>query len=172
MGTASGKWLAGIATVVVALMVVSLAIGLTVGRGMAKSLPESEPEGIVQRYILAMQERDYQLAHSYFSQELKGSCTEEHLRMNGRWFAERSKDERIALTGKETLRDGRIEVRVQVTDVHVSPPFGVNEYGHEERYILKQEDSQWRLDDPPWPVGWCPGLENRPPKPGELVPVY
>lgn len=170
MGTLSSKWLVGIAAVVAALIVASVAVALTVGRETAESLPESEPEGIVQRYILAIQDRDYRLAYSYLSEELRQFCTEEHLRMSSRWFAERSGEERIALVGTDTLRDGRREVRVRITDVNVSPPFGVNEYSHEQQYLLTQADGQWRLDAPPWPVGWCPGLEQRGPKPPRPVP--
>jgi hypothetical protein len=171
MRTLSSKWLAGIAAVVVVLIVASVAVALTVGRETTKSLPESEPEGIVQRYILAVQDRDYRLAHSYLSERLKDFCTEEHLRSSSRWFAERSGEGRITLVGTDTLSDGRREVRVRITDVNVSPPFGVNEYSHEERYLLTQADGQWRIDAPPWPVGWCPGLEERGPKPPRPAPL-
>jgi len=171
MGTLSSKWLAGIAAVVVVLIVASVAVALTVGRETPQSLPESEPEGVVQRYIQAVQDQDYRLAHSYLSERLKDFCTEEHLRVSSRWFAERSGEGRIALVGTDTLRDGRREVQVRITDVNISPPFGVNEYSHEERYLLTQANGQWRLDEPPWPVGWCPGLEERGPKPPRPVPL-
>ena len=171
MGTLSSKWLAGIAAVVVVLIVASVAVALTVGRETTESLPESEPEGVVQRYIQAVQDQDYRLAHSYLSERLKDFCTEEHLRVSSRWFAERSGEGRIALVGTDTLRDGRREVQVRITDVNISPPFGVNEYSHEERYLLTQANGQWRLDAPPWPVSWCPGLEERGPKPPRPVPL-
>ena len=171
MGTLSSKWLVGIAVVVVILVVASLAVGLTVGRGAAKSFAESEPEGIVQRYTLALQDGEYRVAHSYLSERLKRFCTEENLRMNGRWFAEQSGETRITLIGKETLSDGRTEVQVRVTDVNVSPPFGIDESSHEERYVLIQENNQWRLDEAPWPVGGCPGLEKQLPIPLKPVPA-
>lgn len=164
MRTLSNKWLVGIAAVVVVLIVASVAVALTVGRETTESLPESEPEGVVQRYILALQDQDYRLAHSYLSERLKNFCTEEYLRRGG-WFAQRSGEQRIALVDTRTLSDGRKEVRVRITNVNVSPPFGVNEYSQEVQYVLTQENGQWRLDVPPWPLGGCPGLEERGPKP-------
>ena len=76
MQTLSSRWLVGVAIVVVVLIVASVAVGLTVGRGTTKSFAESEPEGIVQRYILAIQDEDYPLAHSYLSERLQRFCTE------------------------------------------------------------------------------------------------
>ena len=166
----SSKWLVGTAIFVVVLIVASVTVGLTIGRGAAKDLPESEPEGTVQRYLLALQNRDYPLARTYLKERLKESCTEEYLREAARYFAERSGDTRIAVVGKNALSNGRVEVRVQVTDVNVSPPFGVNEYSHEEQYALTQVDGQWRLDQPAWPVFGCPDRQV-PPKPPRPVPA-
>ena len=158
----SSKWLVVTSIFVVVLIVASVTVGLTVGPGASKDLPESEPEGIVQRYLLALQNRDYPLAQSYLREGLRVFCTDEYLRQNARYFAERSGGTRIAVVGKNALSKGRVEVRVQVTNVNVSPPFGVNEYSHEEQYVLTQVDGQWRLDEPAWPAKYCPGLERRP----------
>ena len=135
-----------------------------------KEFPESEPEGIVQRYLLALQNRDYPLARTYLKERLKESCTEEYLREASRWFAERSGGTQIALIGKSTLSDGRVEVRVRITEVNVAAPFGVNENSHEERYLLTQENGRWRLDQPAWPVFGCPDRQV-PPKPPRPVPA-
>ena len=54
---------------------------------------------------------------------------------------------------------------MRVTEVNVSPPFGMNERSHTVRYVLIREGQEWRLDEPPWPLGWCPGLEVEHPGP-------
>ena len=159
MQTLSSRWLVGIAVVVAILILVSVVIALTNPRGATVTFPESEPEGIVQRYILALQDEDYSLAHGYFSDELRKACSLEHMRDTSRWLKDREQDQRVVLLDKETLSSERVRVRVRVTEVNVSPPFRVDEYSHDERYVLVREDDAWRLDEPPWPLGWCPGLE-------------
>ena len=156
MRTLSSRWLVAVAGVVVALILVSVAVALINPRGAAETLPEDTPEGVVQRFVLAIQDRDYSLAHGYLSDELKKTCTVAQMEGNTRWSLDSMQDNRIALLDKEELSGGRTQVRVRVTQVNVSPPFGVNEYNHEERYILVQENGEWRFADPPWPLTWCP----------------
>jgi len=156
MQTLSSRWLVAIAGVVVALIVISVVVALVNPRGAAETLPEDTPEGIVQRFILALEDEDYSLAHGYLSDELKESCAVEHVRDDAHWFVEELTDRRVALLEEEELSDGRMEVRVHVTEVNVSPPFGVNEYSHQERYVLVQEVGEWRFAELPWPIDWCP----------------
>ena len=162
MQTLSSRWLVAIAAVVTALILVSVVVALINPRGAAETLPEDTPEGVVQRFILALEDDDYSLAHGYLSDELKKSCTVEQLRNSTRSFEETFQDRRIALLEKEELSDGRMQVRVRVTEVRVSPPFGVDEYSHQERYVLVQENGNWRFTEPPWPMGWCPPPEKAP----------
>lgn len=162
MQTPSSRWLVAIATAVIVLILASVVVALVKPRGAAETFPEDVPEGVVQRFILAIQDQDYRLAHSYLSDELKESCPVEHLRTSVRWLVDGSRDRRIALLDKEELSDGRTQVRVRVTEVNVSPPFGVDERSHQQRYVLIREGGAWRFDEPPWPMGWCPGLERKP----------
>ncbi|MBI4281867.1 MAG: hypothetical protein HY672_00040 [Chloroflexi bacterium] len=144
-----------VAGVVVALILVSVVVALVNPRGAAETLSEDTPEGIVQQFILAVQDRDYSLAHSYLSDELKKTCTITQMEERSYWPVDTLEDNRIALLDTEELSDGRVRVRVRVTQVNVSPPFGMNEYSHEERYVLAQENGNWRLVEPPWPLSWC-----------------
>jgi len=156
MQTLSSRWLVAIAAVVVALILVSVVVALINPRGAAETLPEDTPEGIVQRFILALEDEDYSLAHGYLSDELKESCPMAHMRDTVQWFAEESRDRRVALLEKEDLSDGRVQIRVRITEVTVSPPFGVNEYSHKEFYVLVREGGEWRFAELPWPIDWCP----------------
>ena len=158
MQTLSSRWLVAIAGVVAALIVASVVVALVNPRGAAETLPEDTPEGTVQRFILALQDEDYSLAHSYLSDELKKSCSVEGVREAAQFFAEVSQNQsrRVALLEKEELSGGRTQVRVRVTEVSVSLPFGVNENSHQERYVLVQEAGEWRFAELPWPIDWCP----------------
>ncbi len=156
MQTLSSRWLVAIAGVVAALIVASVVVALVNPRGAAETLSEDTPEGVVQRFILALQDEDYSLAHAYLSDELKKSCPVERMRDTVQWFAEGSTDRRVALLEKEELSGGRVQIRVRVTEVNVSPPFGVNENSHQERYVLVQEAGEWRFAESPWPIDWCP----------------
>ena len=156
METISSRWLVAIAAVVAALILVSVVVALVNPRGAGETLPEGTPESVVQRFILALEDDDYSLAHGYLSDELKESCTLEDLRSTTRWSVDESEDYRVALLEKEELSDGRTQVRVRVTEVRVSPPFGVDEYSHQERYVLVREGGEWHLDESPWPMEWCP----------------
>jgi hypothetical protein len=158
MKTSSNRWLVAIAVVVVALVVVSVVIALVSPVGGVKDLPADAPEGVVQRYIMAVQERDYPLAHSYFSARLQRACTVDNMITESRWVAEGAGRRRVELGETKSLSDGRTQVRVRITDVDVSPPFGVNEFSHDEWYVLVREGGAWRLDSLGWPVTWCPGL--------------
>ena len=156
MQTLSSRWLLAITGVVVALIVVSVVVALVNPRGAAATLPQDTPEGTIQRFILALQDEDYSLAYSYLSDELKKSCPVANMRENVQWFSEASRDRRVALLEKDELSGGRVQIRVRVTEVNVSPPFGVNENSHQERYVLVQEAGEWRFAELPWPIDWCP----------------
>ncbi|MBM3957563.1 MAG: hypothetical protein FJ313_05875 [Gemmatimonadetes bacterium] len=158
MRTPSGRWLAAVAGVVVILVAAGVAVAVINPPGASETFSEDTPEGVVQRFVVALQERDYGLAHGYLSDELKKTCTVAHVEETGPWTAERFEDVRVVLLGKEELSGGRTQLRVRVTEVNVAPPFGVNEFTHRERYVLVQEDGEWRFVEPPWPIGWCPAL--------------
>lgn len=163
MQTLSSRWLVAVAGVVVSLILVSVLVALINPRGTAETLSEDTPEGVVQRFILAIQDRDYSLAYSYLSDELKETCTIAEMEANTRWSVDSLNDNRIALLDTEELSDGRMQVRVRVTQTNVSPPFGVDEYSHQEWFVLIQEKwdrfswyGDWRFAEPPWPLNWCP----------------
>ena len=50
-----------------ALIVVTVVLVLTIGQGTAPLLPENTPEGVVQRFLLAIQDNDYLAAYGYLN---------------------------------------------------------------------------------------------------------
>ncbi len=162
----STRWLAGEAVVVLALIILSIAVALLNSQGEATLLAEDTPEGTVQRYLLAVEEGNMKAAFQYLSSELQEDCTYSQFRDSTRWFE--AEDMQVTLEGAEPL-DEEVEVRVRITQFYIDPPFGglapvsplrSGESSYTARYTLEREGETWRLSDPPWPMGRCPGLER------------
>ena len=165
--SSSSRWLIGLGLLVLALIVVSVVVATLNRNRQATLFPEDTPEGTVQRYLLAIDEDDGEAAYSYLSSELQEDCTYQHFRNSTQRY--KAQDMRVTLEGTEPL-NGRVEVRVEITQVHVNPPFGSSESSYPAYYILEQEDEGWRFAEPPWPMNYCPGLE-RGIKPERPLPV-
>lgn len=164
MNISPTRWLIGVALVVVALLGLSVAVAVLRPGASSVALPADTPEGVVQRYIQAVQEQDYPLAHSYYSTRLRQTCTIDEIANQARWISEDAGNRRIELVETRPMSDGRTQVRVRIIEVNVSPPFGVDEYSHEEWYVLVSESGNWRLDSPAWPVTFCRGFNEPVPR--------
>ena len=161
MQSVPDRWLLGITAAVATLIAIAIFIGLTSPRGVAQTLSASSPEGIVQRHILALQDGDYKLAYGYLSNNLQASCLLESYHDAVDRFRETVEDRRIVLLDREILPNQKAVVHLRITELNVNPPFSVRDISQEERFVLIKEASTWRFDEPPWPIGWCPGLEIR-----------
>jgi hypothetical protein len=165
MSISPNRWLIIVGGIVVGLTLASVAIAqLRPGAGVT-ALPADTAEGVVQRYIEALQEQDYPLAHSYYSRRLQELCTIDEINGQARWLAEGAGNRRIELVETRTISDGRTQVRVRIVEVNVSPPFSVNEFTHDEWYVLVREGGGWLLDSPGWPVSQCRNFNETLPRP-------
>ena len=164
MGSASTKWLVGVGVVVVGLIVVSVVVAAMGARNKPILLPETRPEGVVQRYLVAIDANETEKAYGYISPALKGYCTVQQFRDSIQYRHER--DMRISLSRTEVV-DGVtfVDVRVTETRVNAEIPFTPRESSFAQRFSLQQVDGAWRFIDPPWPMSWCPGLQRVPGKP-------
>lgn len=158
----STKWLAGIAVVVLALMVLSVAVALLNREGEVTLFAEDTPEGSVQRYLLAIEEGDLRTAYQYVGTELQADCTYSHFQDSSRWFE--VGNVRVTLQGTKPL-DGEAEVEVLITRFYVDPPFSSGESSQPVRYSLEQDGTVWRFVEPPYPMEWCPGRDRPAPLP-------
>ena len=143
-------WLVGAVTVVIAVGVGAVVFALVTTRGGVELLPADSPEGVVQRYLLALEKEDYKEAYQYLSSEIRGRCSPEGLARNNYW--------RISDGGSVTLDKtqdfgDRAIVKATVTTFDANAPFGASEDSYDRTYELKLESGQWRLAGPEW---WCP----------------
>ena len=147
----STRWLLGVAAAVVvaiALSVVAIVIG-----GDEQEFAAGTPEATVQGYLRAVIDRDASAAQGYLSAELLERCDEQRLRVAYRRPSDR--DLRVTLRGTTKVGDVT-EVRVRITEFRGGPPFGGDDYSHDQFFALQQEGGEWRIVDPPWPLYSCP----------------
>jgi hypothetical protein len=142
-------WLIGATTAVLALMAAAVAVALVTTRGGVDLLPADSPEGVVQRYLLALEEEDYQEAYGYLSSDLRTACPLADFISRGYWPSARGNQ----VTLEETHHlDGLAVVEAEVTVFHHDAPFA-SEYSYTRTFELKLDEGQWRLTGPEW---WCP----------------
>lgn len=155
MGTsASTRWLVGVGAALIVIVVLSLAVAL-IGRG-ERTYAEDTPEGVVQRYLRAVLDRDATTATGYWSDELQERCDETDIGSQIR----QPRDFRASL--RETREvDGLTEVEVRLTERWGTDPFGGGQYTRSERYILDEFDGEWQIVEPGWPIYWCPPAPPR-----------
>ncbi len=146
----STRWLAAVAATVVVAIALS-AVAIVTGGG-EQEFAAGTPEDTVQRYLRAVIDRDASAASGYLSADLIERCDEQSQRETYRRFADR--DLRVTLRGTTEVGDAT-EVRVRITEFRGDPPFGGDDYSHDEFFTLRQEGGEWRIVEPPWPRYRC-----------------
>ncbi len=71
----SRRWLIIFAVVIGALVIAAVSLVLSTRGNKVVLLPEDTPQGIVQRYLVAVQDKDYQQAYNYLSFATSGKIT-------------------------------------------------------------------------------------------------
>lgn len=118
------------------------------------SFPEGSAEAVVQRYVRAVEEEDWETIHSLLAAELREECSVEEL------FANRSGRDRgdRRMTLEETRPLGEtLLVTVSVSRSRMSGPFGVDQWSYRIEYSLTEEEGEWRFSEYPEPLHECPG---------------
>jgi hypothetical protein len=143
-------WLIGVTVFVIALAVAGIVVALVTRSGGL--LPADSPEGAVQRYLRALQDRDYEVAYGYLSSTSKNSCSlKEFLRQAS--YRE-VRDSHMTLEDTRRL-DGTAIVSARVTVFDPEVPFAPSESSWEQTFELKLENGQWRVT---WPDYRCTPL--------------
>ena len=153
--TSSGRWLAGIAATVAALVVISLAVALATGSDEPPLLAEDTPEGTVQRYFVALDAADYEAAYALLADEARETCTLQEFRRQFSFDRFDGKESSRVRLGSTRPAGDNVEVTVRVTRFYGSPPFNVNESTSTYRYLLSESDEGWRIIEAGPPFG-CP----------------
>jgi hypothetical protein len=154
-GNMSRMWLLGAATFVIALLAGGIAAALVTGRGGTELLPSDSPEGVVQRYLLALRDEDYERAYDYLSSDVQRDCSYDYF-LKGASYTEIG-ERQVTLESVRTT-DDRAQVKARGTVLEPGGLFGASESSQDWTFPLKLEDGRWRLVGVPytaWPVP-CP----------------
>ena len=131
-------------------------VALVTTRGEADLLPEDSPEGVVQRFLLALGDKEYREAYGYLSAGTTNGCTLEDFARQASY--QEVRDSHMTLEDTQRFDDTAVvTARVAVFDPDI--PFGTSEYSYDRTFDLTLEDGQWRLA---WPDYWCPPMYKIP----------
>lgn len=158
--TSSGRWLAGIAIGVGALVVISLAVTLFSSNTPPQPLRGGSPEARVQDFILAIDDGELDAAYDMLDADAIADCSRTDFRQRAS-YGERA-GLRVALHSVD-LYDDQADVLVSVSSFSGSPPFDFSESHYEVRFNLTKHDETWAITLAPWPFSGCPF--NLKPKP-------
>ena len=145
----SRRWLIIFAIVIVALAVATISLVLVTKGNEMTLLPEDTPQGVVQRYLIAIQERNYQEAYSYLSLDPseKIESFDDWVRMIG--------EPRIydGPTWKATLRKTTqngdyTTVEITIDTLRPGGPFGNPVRSQQIVFQLTRINSQWLITSP------------------------
>jgi hypothetical protein len=141
----SRLWLAGVAIVVTAFVVTGLVIALVTTRGQ-DLLPEETPEGTVQRYLLALEDRDFAEAYTYLASDPSSPCTQSDFVREASRYVE-LRDSSMTLEDTQVF-DGTAIVTAHVTVFDPEISFPPSEYSYDRTFEVVLEDDIWRLVRP------------------------
>lgn len=153
MRSASARWLTGIVSAAVVLIVVSILLNVLADDRSDDLLPADTPEGTVQRYLLALVDDEIDVALDYVDEELKANCTKQQL-LQWRIF-ERDWDFSAKISRTTEVGDS-VLITVEITETDFDPPFGRNQYSFPATFTVSRVDGGWRISEPPWPMAACP----------------
>ena len=147
-------WLIGGFGGIAGLLVIATVVALT------RSEPEFDPgtpERAVQEFFAAIEEEDFVLAHSYYSEEIAAGCAPESLAASSSWSSRQLAESRVVFEDTIYL-DSAAVVVTRITRLSGNGLFGASGSVYQERFSLVNEEGGWKLSAEPWPRFGCPRL--------------
>jgi len=147
------KFLTGILIGIGALILLALVLFFTRQNGKSDYVTDDNPEGVVNNYVLAVLNKDYQKAYGYLA-DLENKPTYEQFRQsffNG-----------MVNPGDAGVEVGTAEINGDEAFVTLSVYYSINEpfasrYASEDRALLVKQDGEWKLSSMPynfWDYNW------------------
>jgi hypothetical protein len=144
----SNRWLIIFAIVIGILVIATVSLVLLIKGNEVTLLPEDTPQGIVQRYLIAVQEKDYPVAYNYlyFDSSQKNQTYNDWLSMvmpqasnQVTWKAS---------LGKTTQNGNNASVEVIIDTVRPGGPFGNPTSSQQILFQLSKIDGKWLIASP------------------------
>ncbi len=148
----SKRWLIIFGAAIGLLVIVAIVLVFTMSQQEGTpSLSEDTPGGVVERYILALQDKEYMTAYSYLSPPADKELTYEKWRESfGRYGGQN--EARIRL-GESEITGSEATVEVIVDVFRADEPFDNPVSTHRINFFLKQEGNSWKIKSPTY-VSW------------------
>ena len=159
---ASGRWLVGIGAAVVGLALVSVLVSVLAGGRAPADLEPGTPEEAVQRYLLAIKDRDHGAAYALLAPDIREACSFTDYVSESRYFYQDTADFRAQMDETITLDTDTADVRVRITQFYGTPPFDLSESTFTATYLMERVDGAWYLGQAGWPHWGCPHRIEKP----------
>lgn len=148
--SSSRRWLIIFATVIGILVIATVSLVLLTKENEVVTLPEDSPQGAVQRYLIAIQENDYQNAYNYLSFDPSQKITtyNDWIRMEigSRQISDQTAWK--ATLGKITQNGGSATVGVVIDTFRPGGPFADSLYSQQILFQLSKIDGKWLITSP------------------------
>ena len=145
----SRRWLITFATVIVVLILATVLLVLLTQGNEADLLPEDTPQGVVQRYLIALQDRDYREAFDYllFDPSEEIDSYDDWVRIRG--VPGISDGPTWKATLGETIQNvDNATVQIIIDTLRPGGPFDNPVRSREMSFQLKRIDGQWLITSP------------------------
>lgn len=145
----SRRWLIIFAIVIVALVIATVSLVLLTKENEVALLPEDTPQGVVQRYLIAVQERNYQEAFNYlsFDPSEKIKSFDDWVRMTGEPRISDAPPWKATL-GQITRNGDNATVQIIIETLRPGGPFENPVRSWQISFQLKRIDGQWIIISP------------------------
>lgn len=145
------KFLIGIVTGIVLLVIVAVAVVLLNRPGDESYVADDTPAGVVHNYFLAVQRQEYEKAYGYLSDDLDNKPDLDKFIRDLDTY-NRSSQASLQI-GETTLGDARSQVAVSITTYRAGGLFDSNTYTDRGAAYLQAtpDGSGWRLTQFPYP---------------------
>lgn len=142
----SRRWLVIFTIVICVLAIVAISLVLTTKENQVVLLPQDTPQGTVQRYLIAIQERNFQKAYSYlsFSPTDKITTYSDWILM----VSSTTQSAWKATLGKVTLNGNDAAVDVIIDTFHAGESFAGQIRSQQITFQLSKNDQKWLITSP------------------------
>ena len=143
----SRRWLIIFAVVISILVITTVSVVLLTKGNEVVLLPENTSQGIVQRYLIAIQEKNYQKAYNYlsFDPSQKTTTYDDWLRMVIGEPQISNQPEWKATLGKATQNGDNATVEVTIDTIHPGGPFEDPLRNQRIIFQLSKVDGKWLI---------------------------
>ncbi len=147
----SSRFLVGFSIAIAVVVIAAVALVLTT-RGNVPQLPEDTPQGIVQRYLTAIQQKDYPGAYSYLKVEQDGQplTYDQWLKQVPVPFPVSQQSSWKATLGNTSIMGDRATVEVIIDIFRPGGPFDNPVQSQTVLFQLTQTDNAWFITSPPY----------------------